>query len=99
MNRTEKALRNAGYGVEIDDMNWIIIESTRKVIIDVTDLGGDTDWERSDLLAEKVIQCLSTDKHPWGGFRTAGGFWYLEKDYDSAPMEAALRDQLGPAYY
>ena len=98
MNRTEKALRNAGYDQELDDAA-IIIESTRSVSVDIKDVDGDTDWERSELIAEDVMDALSTKAHPWGGFRTAGGFWYLEKDYDSAPMESALRDQLGPAYY
>jgi hypothetical protein len=93
MTNTEKKLRKAGIYSEST-----IVKSTRSVIVQVLD-GEYCDSEATEKLVNKVIDALSTKAHSWGGFSAAGGHWYLEKDYDSEPLQAALRDQMGPAYY
>ena len=104
MTQTEKRLRRAGLGQEIDD-NSIYVESTRSVVVVVVDYVSEYDnvehydSAKCEELKDKVIKVLSTDAHPWSGYRCAGGHWVVGKDYDSAPLEAAYRDQMGPAYY
>ena len=95
MNNTEKRLRNAGWlsarwtNIHLDVLN------TRNVVVWVTDKDGNTDPAMTDTVVEQVIKSLDTEKAKWGGFRAAGGHWYLEKNYDPKPLAAAMRDQMG----
>ena len=105
MNRTEKKLRGIAQIAKYIETGEIVIENTRNVTIAVVDFIREYDnqpqydADKNEQLFNLVCKTLSTDAHPWGGHRAAGYFWYAEKDYDSAPFEAVLRDQLGPAYY
>jgi hypothetical protein len=96
MTNTEKKLRKAGWGEEIDN-GHITILSTRSVRVFIPD----PMWspEKTDGLKDEIVKVLNTKSTTWGGFKTAGGWWYLEKNYDAEPLRAAWRDQLGPAYY
>ena len=95
MNNTEKRLRNTGWlsarwvNIHIDVLN------TRTVVVRVTDKEGNTDPESTDTVVEKVIESLDTEKTKWGGFKAAGGHWYLEKNYDPRPLAVALADHTG----
>ena len=90
MTQTEKRLRRAGLGQEIDNES-IIVEDTCNVVVAVVayvDMWTEKDvydYDECEKLKDKVIKALSTDAHPWGGFCIDSGVWYLEKDYDSAP--------------
>jgi len=95
MNNTEKRLRNAGWlscrwvNIHIDVLN------TSNVVVWVADKDGDLDPEATSVIVDQVIDSLDTEKTKWGGFRAAGGHWYLEKNYDGKHWAAALADQFG----
>ena len=73
----------------------IDIKSTSKIEAWVSDKDGDLCPERTDALFDIITDALDTKTAQWGGFQTAGGWWYLEKNYDPRPMESVMRDQLG----
>ena len=97
MNNTEKRLSNAGWL----SVRWVNIHievlNTKNVMVWASDNDGDLDPEMTDTVTEMIIESLDTETSKWGGFKTAGGWWYLEKNYDSKPLEAAYRDQMGGA--
>jgi hypothetical protein len=72
MTRTERKLRKT-LSQEIDD-GKILIKHTRSVEIHVTDSDGDTDYDATDRLVEKVAKVLG-----WGGYMCGWGGWVLEK--------------------
>jgi len=94
MTNTERKLRKVGFGALIGDSVKIL--NTSNIVVVVRDRDS-CDWNATEALMEEVIKALDTDKTKWGGFRAAGGWWYLEKNYDSAPLDAAYRDQMGGA--
>ena len=95
MNNTEKRLRNEGWL----SARWVNIHikvlNTSNVVVWVVDKDGDIDPENTSIVVDQVIESLDTEKTKWGGFRTAGGHWYLEKNYDPKPLAHALADQMG----
>jgi hypothetical protein len=96
VNNTEKRLRNASLGHLIDNGD-ITVNSTREIVVAVMDKGR-LDFDATEALKEMAIAALETYTVKWGGFRAAGGHWYLQKNYDPRPLAAALRDQTGGRY-
>lgn len=92
MTNIERRLRKAGLGKHIDN-GEIVVENSSELVIEVFD-GEYKDWDATEALADKVSEATG-----WGGFRTAGGHWYIQKDYSSHDTFAAIRDQMGLAAY
>ena len=91
MRNSERKLRKNGMGEAIEK-GQITINGTREVEVAVYHEAYPDmiDYDATSELVEKVRQVLG-----WGGYRCAGGFWVLNKDYQG--NRAVMLDQLGPA--
>ena len=93
MTQTEKRLRRAGLGEHIDNGD-IVIQSTRQLEVGAIDTEISTDdnvvydHDKTELLVSEVLEAVRTGASVWGGFKCAGGWWYLEKNYTYTPHKS-----------
>ena len=76
MTRTERKLRKT-LASQIDN-GQITVKHAGSVEIHVTDANGDTNYDATDKLTERVADTLR-----WGGYKCGWGAWVLEKNYVS----------------